>query len=492
MYYLSKYLAYVPLFFLSLFLISGVIQIFVQVDVLNWSKIIKLHIITGSLLYLWRYIFSSNSVEFNCRHTLFLSLVYSYVFLEFILRFPLKEKYYQFDDIGLHALFILMMALMSSFVAVLFYNSNTRSRLTSFLFTPLNAIAFITIILIFFIVFLNKEAPSGQLMFYLLSSAGTITVFVTILLNISLHKNTDAGRFHLRYLVFSVVACLISVSCVSGYRLYYALYLNSLTNNTPHGINQRLASEYFSELFFYGEALKLDILMNEESSKPFLLAGKHRIEAEGDYVGARKIYSQGALITGEYVELLKQLQLQYKDETEIIEKVWGDFPYIILQNFEDSKTLRFRHYAASGFEYFVDFHQRQSNNAWKGNYSERLRVRNVGRDGYNYWFYPLGIQLDRSVSSGLRVYAKSNNNEHFFYFAIQFSFKNGETAILKKMDVSSSYNEWLLHYQNNLFEQAESFGKSKGWNTDLISVDGLILNAYGKVVDLNIDEIQLY
>ena len=492
MYHFSKYLAYAPLFFWSLFLISGLLQVIVQIDVLNWAKIIRLHIITGSLLYLWRYILSSNSVEFNSRLTLLLSLVYTYVLLEFILHFSFKEKYYQVNDIGLYALFILVMAFVSSFVAVFFRNSITRSVLTSFFLIPRNAIVFITIILISFIVYLSKETPSDQLMSHLLSTVGTITVFVTILLNIRSHKNANTERFYLRYLVLSVMVCLIAASCVSGYRLYYALYLNSLTNNTTYATDQRLAAVYFSKLFRYGEALRLDILMNEESSKPFVLSGKYRIDTERDYVGAREIFDKGAIITGEHAKLLKQLQLIYGDKTEILEEVWGGIPYITLQDFEDPKRVKFRHYVASGFEYFVDLHQGQSEDAWKGNYSEKLRVRNVGQDGYNYWFHPLGIQLERSVSSGLRVHVKSNNRENTFHMAIQVSFKKGRTAVLKAMDVINLDSEWALYYQDNLFERAESFGKNRGWNTDLISVDGLILNAYGKVVDLNVDEIQFY
>jgi hypothetical protein len=493
---LSKRVMYLPCVFFTAVPIIALINFALNLNALNWSEILRFVIITIGLVYLWKRDNSdkkreqteSNEFSSSVMGSPILTLMYVFLVVEFI---PSSAP--AVDSIlglgvyeGISYTFIAMGTI--SALGILIGRKVLKEFISQFFFKSVNKAFFACFALVALFIWLSGFPPNPGKPTILL--IGTFMTYVTIWFYHQTDRGMPIGWTVRKFLFGSALMVFCCVAILGVARISAAFYLGHAARQALSSGDENTAGKLYSQAFDFANALQLDQIVRKDSLYPFFLTGVYRIKIK-DYVRAREIFNAGAEATNQYLELLTKLRDLYGGKPEIIQAVWGDAISLSLENF-GSGLPKFRHHMAVDSGCVVEAHSIEKKQPGNGT-SEHLIVRNFASSpGYNYWILPIGIELRKDPRLGLRVYAKFGPGSSLAEIRLQAKFACGTTGIWEDFVRTEQEDNRYKYEESDLFVKYVANGERHGYDTQRVYIDGVILNAAGPLVDIFIDEVQLF
>jgi tetratricopeptide (TPR) repeat protein len=259
---------------------------------------------------------------------------------------------------------------------------------------------------------------------------------------------------------------------------------------------KELLRGYFPEYETYLSLI--DELKNEDvstGSKNFVfLLGDSYIQF-GLFDEAREFFTKRILDYGvDHLEVLKYLNNKYGNNKEIIQKIWGNDIFVILEDFEEVDTQLVNWVSTHSGK--VNSHYIDGNTFCKGFHSEWLdlsysRERQGGN--YDYWAKAVNISLDSSdLELGIRFYVKSLNSQEF-RLALNILFKNKSlSGICSSMQKREFGNGWFEYSIDNLLKQTNDVASNMGCSYEGAMIDKVLFDTGGISNKFFVDNIELY
>jgi hypothetical protein len=287
-----------------------------------------------------------------------------------------------------------------------------------------------------------------------------------------------------------VVFCLVSIIGIG--RISYVSYLGNVAQRASAQGEIESAERLYSRFFDFVYPLGLGYTVQKDLLDSYFLAGSYRIRKK-EFARARSILNKGADSTGEWFQLLGKLRGAFGGETAIVQETWGDDIFLTLEDFRSSDP-GFRHYTANDLtEIVTDEHSMVNEEKEGGKSSEHIKVRNLhGSSEYNYWIFPIGVELKEGMPLGIRVFVRFGAGSSLADFRVEVQYANGWTGIWDNFEWEELGGGRYVFQGHDLFSMARIRGESQGFDTREMSINGLILNMTGPLVDIYIEEIQLF
>jgi len=206
---------------------------------------------------------------------------------------------------------------------------------------------------------------------------------------------------------------------------------------------------------------------------------------------ARNFFAKRILYYGiNPIQMLTYLHQNYSESREVIRRVWGDDIYVTLEDFEvlNPQLIQW----VSKIKVKVNRHSIVDRVAYKGNRSEFLDISSMEK-GRDLWVKIVNISLDdMSFDLGVRAFIRSKKpSPHSLRFNVKYPrcHESGVSSGSEGRELGGGWREYRIE---NLGERARRIALRRGWNTERMFVDKVILDTQGVSNQFYIDDVELY
>ena len=213
---------------------------------------------------------------------------------------------------------------------------------------------------------------------------------------------------------------------------------------------------------------------------------------EGNLDKARDFLTEEIVVYYNPFELLKQLKSHYSVNSVIKNKIWGEYIYIVIENFKDIKSTLLTSWA-SNTKSKIENHAISTGEGFRGaSCSEYFKI-SYASPGYDYWAFSVNFPLTiESDSVGLRVYVKRKEISKGSMVINVIYPRSKRSAVIRSDESRILEDGWRELLIKDIYKKSKTIADENNWGTENMYIDRIGFDTIGYSDIIYIDNFEMF